>query len=216
MSLFGPIVSAHRVEAQIADTIKLWAHEYIGEAERQNGVTVNTIPRPVSVRRTSGQAIEVSDHLLPRMVLRSSGWDDPASDGQDASIRLAVTVTGFWKGGRDEETLDRIRVVEAAIRTLLWQKTAGGLIADVTVDGGDYGAVDPERENTLAGFEIDLVVLVQAASRIVGGPTAIDPPPSQPPAPPTDYGDGPTVTDDETVNPAVTAIPVPADQEFTP
>jgi len=213
MSLFGPVVSAHRVEAQIVDTIREWAHTYIGEAERQNGITVNTTPRPVSVRRTSGEAIEVSDHLLPRMVLRSTGWDDPESDGQDASIRLAVTVTGFWKGSRDEETLDRVRVVEAAIRSLLWQKTAGGLIADVTVDGGDYSAVDPERENTLAGFEIDLVVLVQAASRIVGGPTAIDPPPTQPPNPPHDYGDGPTVADGD---PAVTAIPVPADQEFTP
>lgn len=216
MSLIGPLVSAHQVEAQLVDTLADWTHTYIGHAEREFDLDVGSIPRPLSYRRTAGDAVDVDEHLLPRIVLRSSGWGDPVSDGQSLMVHFDVTVAGFWKHQRSENTLDRVRIVEAAVRTLLLHKAAGGLINDIQLTGGDYGAADPDRENTLAAFELDLTVQVVAVSQIFGGPTAMDPPPTQPPNPPVDYGPGPSVTDDETVNPAMTTTPIPADQEFTP
>lgn len=192
MSLIGPIISSHRVEAELLAGLAEWTHTYLGAAERENGVPVGSIPRPLSYRRTAGETVDVHEHLLPRVVLRSSGWTDPYDDGETVSVRLAVTVAGFWKGRKAEETLDRIRVVEAAVRTLLLHKgNAGPLIGDVVLGEGDYDVVDSDRENTLTAFEIDLVVHVPDASRHGGGPTVADPAPTQPPDPPVDYPDRP-------------------------
>jgi hypothetical protein len=192
MSLIGPIVSSHRVELELVDVLQEWTHTYIGAAERENGFTAGTILRPASYRRTSGEVVSVDERLLPRIVLRSSAWGDPYDDGEAVSVRLAVAIAGFWKGRKSEETLDRIRVVEAAVRTLLLHKGASGPLIDaVVLVGGDYDVVDSDRENTLAAFELDLVVHVPDASRHGAGPTTADPPPTQPPDPPIDYPDRP-------------------------
>ena len=192
MSLLGPIVSAHRVEAELIGVLEEWTHTYLGAAERSNGFVVGSITRPLSYLRTSGETVAVNERLLPRIVLRSSGWSDPYNDAETLTLVFAVTVAGYWKGRRSEETLDRIRVAEAATRKLLSDKGGTGpLVHDVILAEGDYDVVDAEREDTFTAFEINFTAIVPDAITLGGGPTVADPPPTQPPDPPIDYPDRP-------------------------
>lgn len=193
MSRFGPLVSATGLEESAKLTLQTWMHDYLGQAERDLGRTVGSMPRPRSWTKTAGDVADIHDRAIPRIVIRSPGLsDEPVSDGDELTYAAwwTIGVAGILRGRANaDEALDLARDYSAATRRCFLQKPPVVATAVRWLDE-DYDVLASNRERTTVGFELAFEVLIPDVVDMSSGPT--NPTPPQPPDPPTDYGEWPT------------------------
>src|SRR4051812_17429085 len=129
MSVFGPLVSPSRIEEALTGTLRSWLHTYLGAVELANGRPVypaaGHLSRPTADawHVTAGDALSVPNLRLPRIVVESTGWVQPAeSDGAALSTVWGVNVVSFLKGRNDTETKTYRNDYATAITALLLHK----------------------------------------------------------------------------------------------
>jgi hypothetical protein len=91
-----------------------------------------------------------------------------------------MAVQGVVKSTDRSKVRELNAIFEAACSTILDKHGDLGLDATVDVQEANYELVPPDRDRTLMGFEIPIVVSVPNIRNRFGGPTAPDDPPTAP------------------------------------
>lgn len=207
MNYFGPLASASQLEASAKTALQTWLHTYLGQAERDLGRPVQSIPRPRSWQKTAGDPAEIHERAIPRIIIRSPGINgEPEADGEGYSAWWTLGIAGIVREiAEDDKALDLARDYAAAVRRCFIQKPPAVAQAVRWIDE-DYTILASNRERTTVGFELVFEVLVDDITDY--GPGPVDPEPPQHPDPPIDYGDLPEVEE--------TDVTVEHDEEITP
>jgi hypothetical protein len=191
-SSYGPIVTAWTVEQAVRDTLQAWIDTILGEQERQSAGRwdLRQIKRPRSWFIQSAFH-EIPERHLPSINVESSSVVfEHAADGW-INGDFTMAVQGVVKAGGQGQPVsapntprELVRelnaIFEAACSTILDKHGDLGLDATVYVQEANYELVPPDRDRTLMGFEIPIVVSVPNIRNRFGGPTAPDDPPTAP------------------------------------
>lgn len=196
MSVIGNIVTAWDVEQAVKATLQTWLDSYLTDCERQsNGRwairSLSRPPHPVQSWEIVSEYHDIPGRILPAISIESRTMataPDIEAEG-DVTGRWAISVQALVKNKNRGLLRDELSMYEAAIRTILMHKGGLGGFADGTVLGpSNLALIPPDRDRTLAGCEVPIVVIVPQTNLRTGGPdTPDDPPPvAPPPTSPTD------------------------------
>jgi hypothetical protein len=181
-SNYGPIITAWTVEQAVRDTLQAWIDTFLGEIERQSSGRwdLRQIRRPRSWFIQSAFH-DIPEKLLPAIHVESHGVTfEHAQDGM-VNGEFAMAVQGIVKGQDRPLSRELNATLEAVCRAILEKHgDLGGIAAHTDVEAANYALVPPDREQTLLGFEIPIVVSVDHITNRFGGPTVPDDPPAEP------------------------------------
>jgi hypothetical protein len=92
-------------------------------------------------------------------------------DGGMVNGDFTMAVQGVVKGQDRLKARELLGIFEAACRTILEKHgDLDGIAAHTHVDEASYTLIPPDRDRTLLGFEIPIVVSVPSISNRFGGP----------------------------------------------
>lgn len=201
-SSYGPIVTAWTVEQAVRDTLQAWIDTILGEQERQSSGRwdLRQIRRPRSWFIQS-EFHDLPEKLLPAIHVESSRVVFEHADDGWVNGDFTMAVQGVVKSQSRDLSRELNAIFEAACRVILEKKGDLGIGAVVSVEEASFDLVPPDRDRTLMGFEIPVIVSVSHITNRFGGPeTPDDPPPD--PLPPT----SPEDPEHETTTVAVSAL----------
>lgn len=183
MSTFGPIVSVWTVEQAVRDTLQAWIDTFLSEVERQSGGRWD--PREITRPRSwfiQSAFDQVPAGKLPAIHVESASLDREHADGGRVHGTYPMVVRGLVKGQNRALSREILGVYEAVCAVILDKHgDLGGFASGVAVEGSRFDLVPPDREQTLLGFEIEIVVSVDDIANRFGGPSSPDDPAPTPP-----------------------------------
>lgn len=190
MSTYGPIVSAWTVEQAVRDTLQAWIDTFLGEIERQSAGRwdLRQIRRPRSWFIQSAYH-DITEQQLPAIHVESASKTTRGTGGGQVDGEWAMMVQGVVKGQNRESSRELLGLYEAACSVILEKHgDLGGVASGTSLSGARYDLIPPDRDRTLVGFEIPIVVSVDHIADRFGGPANPDPPPPTdlPPTSPSD------------------------------
>jgi hypothetical protein len=175
---------------------RLWFPDYLRESERHHGTAVGRIPKPATIRRTTG-LVKAPEDPLPAILIAAPGLADTGPVKQPNR-----TFTGPWAmawhaitHGRDEDDSDLVASVYGlALRQMLlqqagdWTGTTGytgpplEVESIIYVDEG-YDALPASRRRTLVVATVTFTVVFRQTATSLGGPSDPTVDPTQDPGP---------------------------------
>jgi hypothetical protein len=177
-SNYGPIVSAWDVEQAVRDTLKAWIDTFLGEKERQSAGRWS--PRQIQRPRSwfiQSAFHDIPEQLLPVIHVESATKTSRHADGGRVDGQWAMNVQGVVKGRNRQTSREMLGLYEACCSVILEKHgDLGGIASGVTLSGARYDLISPDRDRTLVGFEIPIIVSVDHIADRFGGPTAPDSP----------------------------------------
>lgn len=183
MTVYGQIVDASQVEDEIEAAIRKWIDSYLGEIERQRGITpLRHLRRPVSYRVDTDVRTMPEDDL-PAVVVVSAGMPaDPegAEDGRVDGL-LLIGIACVVRGPNRTDTMRNARRYAAAVATLVEQQ--GGELSLCSLQSRPderYDEIDNTADRSLAAGYVTFLVLVPGMRNRFGGPEVPDPAPPDP------------------------------------
>lgn len=178
MTIFGPLVRRREVEQAVEDTVKLWLPSYLGQAgrdtDRQDGGDKPAIPDvlPESYLRRRDIATWAGDRL-PVVITHCSRTTD-VHRGADGyyTVSWAVEVGAVTSTKFEDDTWDLADIYAAEIcRLLIQHSSLGGFATDVEWVGDSYpDDILPEKQRSLAGGVVSLIVTTDYARKRRAGP----------------------------------------------
>lgn len=192
-SNYGPIVTAWTVEQAVRDTLAAWIDTVLGEYERQSDGRwdLRQIRRPRSWFIQS-EFHDIAEKHLPSIHVESASKDLTHENASEVGATFPMVVQGVVKAGGQVQHVsgpdtprEMVRELNAAFEwACTWildnKGDLGGVAAATIVEGARYDLVPPERDKTLIGFEIPIIVAVDRVHARGGGPAQPDDPPSAP------------------------------------
>lgn len=177
LELFGRIISGRQVEGWMRDTLKLWFGTYLREIERQEGLTLQSLPKPRSYTIAEDADKEPEDQL-PAIVVVSPGLNGipPTADGEgwyESNWRVGVGV--FASATDRQATINLVRMYCAVVRALVLQKQSlGGHTDGIEWLDEDYDVMEFDDGRTIGAGQVIFDVRINHAVRKHGGPDQPD------------------------------------------
>lgn len=173
---FGPITSVDQLCEAVLATLRepplpasnypLLAY-YLAEKERQAGLDERSLPLPKSWVTDIVNDDDPPEQELPRVVVYSAGLaNTPVKRGGGLyEVTFSVGVGVVLRGGKRDETRQRLSAYVAALRTCVLQNGPTGIDAWVEWLDEGYATRDASNRRTLGGGEVSFEMTVEMVSR---------------------------------------------------
>lgn len=195
---FGPMVVETDIDRAIVGTLRLWLPTYLGQMERERGLTTRTFARPEQGSYANTlESDEFLDHQLPAVIVTTADMtDEPERTGDGLlSVVWRTSVSTIVRGSTPAETREIAALMGGSVRrALLHHGDLDGAAAGMRLTGGNIAPV-PDSSGAgryLAVAVSQFNVFVDDVLAQWGGPLHPDfPDPIYPPGDPAGDPDSP-------------------------